>query len=862
MWLAANFFALFTFYLLLFTSPVLFLRGGILFVYFSLDRSLRSLFAMGDLADDLEKLSISPKKKPQSSSSIFLQKKFNSLSNNQKQRSKPQFDRQKFFSDEPIAVNDDSWNKNRQYFNSQQKENPLAGDSPSKKAPYHKDGLPTGATSLKKPSGNVILNPASEDLKDHRDGIQFVKTGFDKYAKSDSPFKDPYSILNNKSIERSGASFLDSPELFKEEKEMVDKLVSSIGNSVMEDEIAKLKETEFEEKDRQVKGLTVNLLDHQVLGLKFLRKREKDKHIHKGGLLCDDMGLGKTVQMISLIVKNKAKEDDLGNLADIENKEFKVVNTAVPKVKIKATLVIAPVSLTTQWIQEMKRFAPHLKTLLYHGPNRAKTSLVDYDVVVSSYETVRSDFENKASPIYSAYWHRVVLDEAHIIKNGKTKTAKATFNVESTRRWALTGTPIQNSVKELQSLLLFLRVSDLSNEKVWKATMAKLISKEKTQAFELIRKELKTIMLRRTKEILQHTNFKLPEKTIHKCEIDFSKRERKLYSDLHEHFKNDLMNKLKDKPDDDDFDESTDLFKSVSPVKLGAKKNGKNIHMQALVFLLRLRQVCCHWKLLTNLKEDDLEDIQKANGGANNNKLDPMASPSKTPAPLDMDKALDNLANIMGGLTVEETKCEVCFVEPVESGEGKICRSCLKLQEHTKNTESAKVLKVLDILKRDPTRKTIIFSQFRELLLLLKPVLKKHGIKSVMYDGKLSLSEKDKALDKLRNDDETKVLLCSLKSGAVGLNLTVASQVILFDPWWNPQIQEQAIDRVYRIGQTKPVDVYVLAIKDTVEIGILELQEKKRAIAQTVIGGDSTAQSKLNTLSTAELMKLFGAYKG
>lgn len=827
-----------------------------------------------DLSQRLESMQISPTKqllpdpKPKSSS-IFLNKKFSSLGQKKpvKKPLLPQsgspksknFDRDAFFGDGPVAVDDKSWGQNKDAFRRSKFNPENQNQSPSKKELYKQTIQPV-KYDLMKPSkrGNVILNPASQENTDPRQGVQFVKSGFEKYAKSDSPFKDPYSLLNNKAIERSGAAFLDNPELLSEEKAMVNKLVSSVGESEMEAEIKKLKEAEIQEKDRKVEGLSVNLLDHQVLGLKFLRKREKGKHIHKGGLLCDDMGLGKTVQMIALIVKNKAKEEELDSLDDITSKDFQVYNNNVPQRKFKGTLVITPVGLTTQWIQEMKRFAPHLQTHLFHGPSRTKSykELMKYDVVVSSYETVRSEFNAEKSPIYAGYWHRVVLDEAHTIKNKTTKTTISTFNIESGRRWALTGTPIQNSIKELQSLLMFLRVSNLSNEKVWKQTMKTLLSSNNSDAFNLLKKELTIIMLRRTKSILQHTSFKLPTKTVHRCEIEFSKHERQLYQDLHNHFKKSLTgsftNMTANGNGDDTPKQPTGLFSKVSPSKLGTQKTDNTFHMQALVFLLRLRQVCCHWKLLTDLNTDDVEELQIANGGV---KEDPMASPSKKP--VDMDKAFDDLANIMDMLTVEETKCEICFVETVQGG--KVCKSCRKVQENAKDSESAKVLKLLEILKKDPKRKTILFSQFRELLVLIGPALKSHGIKCVMYDGKMSLAQKDKALEQLRNDTDTTVLLCSLKSGAVGLNLTIASQVVLYDPWWNPQIQEQATDRVYRIGQTKPVDVHVFAVKDTVEIGILALQETKRAVAHAVMGGgDTSTQKQLNSLSTAELLKLFG----
>lgn len=814
---------------------------------------------VNDLADAVHGIRLSPTKKlqpdsnaskppPVKSSSIFLKKNFNSLG----QKKKPtvtgsrNFDKANFFNDTPMAVDDQRWGSNL-----------IKKDGDT--TPY---GL--GDSPIKK--GNAILNPmANDENNDVRAGIKHIKSGFEKYAKGDSPFKDPYSALNNNTIKRAGANFLDRPDLHRESKELAESIIKSITEYDDEKEIKKLKEEEIDDKDRTVKGLSVNLLDHQVLGLKFLRKREKDKHVHKGGLLCDDMGLGKTVQMIALIVKNKAKKEDLEILDDIE-KEEEALEGDVPLRKFKGTLVICPVGLTTQWVQEIKRFAPHLKPHLFHGTNRTKSykDLMEYDVVVSSYETVRSEHIAQAkSPIFAGYWHRVVLDEAHNIKNKKAKSTIACYHVRSMRRWCLTGTPIQNSVDELQSLLAFLKVSKFSDESGWKSVMSTVLKKGDTgQAFDLLKKELSIVMLRRTKKVLQATNFKLPTKTITRCNIEFSKMERDLYEDLKSHFVAELSSKFKNVSKTGGSlapAEKGVLYNKISPSKLGRQNSDQTFYMHALVFLLRLRQVCCHWKLLSELNEDDLKEMSSATGKTQ--RLSDF-SPTKSPSKRDMDvnKELDGLTDFMNALTVKETKCEVCLTEKVKEHE-KICKGCAEKIEKEKEFESAKVLKLLEILKKDPKRKTIVFSQFRELLVLIGPTLRKHGFNFVMYDGKMSLAQKDAALDKLRNDLDTTVLLCSLKSGAVGLNLTVASQVVIYDPWWNPQIQEQAIDRVYRIGQTKPVDVFEFCVKDTVENGIFALQDAKRELARAVINADGGSNEAMNKLSTSDLMKLFGLFK-
>lgn len=783
------------------------------------------------------------------SSSIFLKKNMSSLSAPKKkpsvfsQRNQPStptkktapFNKNAFFSDTPLAVDDAKWNNNKKFFTEMKEtasQNPVVITSPLKQ--------------------NQNIDP--------RENIRFVESGFKKFAKSDSPFKDPYSTLNNNRVLRSGAAFLDNPDQYATDQKLVDNLIKTLEDEDTEEEIKKLKE-EISEKDRKVKGLSVNLLDHQVHGLKFLRKRERDKVIHKGGMLCDDMGLGKTVQTIALIVKNRPNEEDLKSNEDLEDEEIQPLNKKVPLRKFRGTLVICPVSLTTQWFQEIKRFAPHLKPFLFHGPKRPSNykDLLEYDVVISSYDTIRSEYLKDKSPIYEGYWHRVVLDEAHTIKNKKSKTAIATYNVESLRRWCLTGTPIQNSIDELQSLFMFMRVSKYSDNHLWSTVISKLLkSKKSDKAFVLLKKELQEFMLRRTKSILQSTNFKLPAKNIHRCEIEFTEMEDELYNNLKNHFVRSLEDQFDNisagglsKPSN----EPGVLFQRLSPSKLGGSRtNDKTFYMCALVYLLRLRQVCCHWKLLSDLTDDDLEDLNMSSAVVRPNQAN--VSPSKR----DMDLAaeLDDITNFMTSLTVKDTKCEICFKEKVQEDQ-KVCKKCQDKIDQNQKYEGSKVLKLIEILKKDPERKTIVFSQFRELLMLVGPILSSHGIKYVNYDGKMNLKQKDKALDTLRNDPETTVLLCSLKSGALGLNLTVASQVVIFDPWWNPQIQEQAVDRVYRIGQTREVDIYEFAIKDSVEIEILKLQDQKRNLAKAITDNDNVAKNKLfEKLSEGDLIKLFG----
>jgi DNA-directed RNA polymerase subunit M/transcription elongation factor TFIIS len=172
---------------------------------------------------------------------------------------------------------------------------------------------------------------------------------------------------------------------------------------------------------------------------------------------------------------------------------------------------------------------------------------------------------------------------------------------------------------------------------------------------------------------------------------------------------------------------------------------------------------------------------------------------------------------------------------------------------------STKIRRLLRILHAEtPEHKTIVFSQFTSMLDLIEPHLQKSAIRYVRYDGGMRNDAREASLNSLRNDPKTRVLLCSLKCGSLGLNLTAASRVVLIEPFWNPFVEEQAIDRVHRLNQTVDVHVYKLTVGNTVEERIIELQEKKRELAKAAIeGGKAVAK-----LTMKDIMSLFGHNPG
>lgn len=616
-----------------------------------------------------------------------------------------------------------------------------------------------------------------------------------------------------------------------------------------------LKPTEYpkvavDPKDKIIPGLHAELYDHQVLGLRFLLKREKAKPAERdylkteddknedaflfnvGGILADDMGLGKTVQIIALMLKNQSKKRETS--------------------KSKTTLIVCPASLVSQWCTEIETKAPDLSVLSYHGPKRPSDSKIvhKYDVVVTSYPTLSSENSKTASPLLDSEYpfRRVVLDEAHTIKNPETKSHIACCNVLAERRWCLTGTPIQNRIEELYSLFRFLGVNKYENMQIWKKRISSPLSSHQPddppKALKRLHSMLDEFMLRRTKQVLIDNNVLTVSKTIHRETLDFTPFERRLYDQLEKKIVHNILG------------QKLDLEKQNAGT-LDRKQNVDLSYMNIFTYLLRLRQLCCHWELLFNLTqqfEDDslMTEIKstmaglKAEKSISNRELDDAL----------IDNDLQDLLGSMKNMNLDNGNGSQMLKE-VDVGKRE------KSGENAQSLHAIKLQRTLNILKKDDKvkpRKTIIFSEFTSMLDILSESLTKNGIRFVRYDGKMDKTLKDLTLRSLTDDPGIHVLLCSLKCGAYGLNITSCSRVILYEPFWNPAIGAQAVDRAYRIGQLSNVDVHEFYVSETVEVRIRELQDKKRELMQAVVDKDAQSTVKLigNGLSKAELFGLLG----
>lgn len=451
--------------------------------------------------------------------------------------------------------------------------------------------------------------------------------------------------------------------------------------------------------------LSAELRPYQAQGSRWMFDRVER---YGGALLADDMGLGKTVQTIALIER-------LFTL-DVED-------SAV-------TMVVATASLLGNWHAEFGRFAPARKVRILHGSSRdaERTRIQPGDVILTSYGTLARDLAWHLKQNYRA----VIVDEASLMRNPDTDHAKAIAKLTASRRIALTGTPIENGVRDLWAIFRFIQPGWLGGREDFKQRYEVPLASAETSAGVIERLRLKTspFLLRRTKEQVAP---ELPSKLFIDEYCDLSPDQQAMYKEL--------------------------LIEGRKRVDAIADAGNKGAaRMQMLTALLRLRQTCCDLALLGNERFDKLLIARR----------------------------------------------------------------------------SAKLQRLLELIEEavNGNHRMLIFSQFQTQLREIEKCTGERGWASLRLDGQSR--NRQQLVDQFQQTDGPPVFLISLKAGGYGLNLTAADTVVHFDPWWNPAAEAQATDRAHRIGQTRPVTVYRLLTRGTVEEKVVKLQAKKRELASVI----------------------------
>ncbi|XP_063112254.1 transcription termination factor 2 isoform X2 [Cavia porcellus] len=596
-------------------------------------------------------------------------------------------------------------------------------------------------------------------------------------------------------------------------------------------------------------GLRVPLLLHQKQALAWLLWRESQKP--QGGILADDMGLGKTLTMIALILtqknQQKSKEKDKVAVTWISKNDSSVYTS-------HGTLIVCPASLIHHWKNEVEKRvnSSKLKIYLYHGPNRNQHAkiLSTYDIVITTYSLLAKEIPTKkqekdvpganlsvegfSTPLLQIVWARIILDEAHNVKNPRVQTSIAVCKLQARARWAVTGTPIQNNLLDMYSLLKFLRCSPFDEFNLWKSQVDNG-SKKGGERLSILTKSL---LLRRTKDQLDSTGkplVTLPQRKFQLHHLKLSEDEETVYNVFFARSRSALQSYLKrqenggnqsERSPDNPFHRVAREFGSSEHGCLVATELQKSSTVHILSQLLRLRQCCCHLSLLKSALD---------------------------PAELKSEGLVLSLEEQLSAMTLSEL--QDTEPSPTVSLNGTYFK--VELFEDTRgSTKISSLLAELEtIRKASGSQKSVIVSQWTSMLKVVALHLKKQGLTYATIDGSVNPKQRMDLVEAFNHSGDPQIMLISLLAGGVGLNLIGGNHLFLLDMHWNPSLEDQACDRIYRVGQQRDVVIHRFVCKGTVEEKILQLQEKKKDLAKQVLSGSGESFTKL---TLADLRVLFG----
>ncbi len=488
-----------------------------------------------------------------------------------------------------------------------------------------------------------------------------------------------------------------------------------LAQSVMSRKLERLRNFEYFEDFVIPRELNATLRPYQKAGYDWMRFLAEYKF---GGCLADDMGLGKTIQSLAFLQYQK----ELGSE--------------------HPSIVVMPTSLIYNWLKEIEKFTPNLKTYIYTGTYRDKNTAIfdDYDLILTSYGILRMDIDF----IKNYRFNYVILDESQTIKNPTSGISKAVMQLNAANRLILTGTPLENSTMDLWTQMTFINPGLLGTQSFFRNEFQIPIEKFRDEAkTKKLYSLIKPFMLRRHKSQVAK---ELPEKVENVHYADMSEQQEKVYEEAKSYYRNMILEHI----------ENEGIGKSQIVVLQG---------------LTKLRQLANH--------------------------------------PLMIDE----------GYKGDSGKAEDVFhkIETVIEGKHKV----------------------------------LIFSQFVKHLAIFKEHLEENKIEYCYLDG--ATTNRQDVVDKFQNDESIKVFLISMKAGGLGLNLTAADYVFILDPWWNPAIEAQAIDRAYRIGQKNTVFTYKFITRNSVEEKILALQKSKQRLFDDLI---TTEEGFVKSLSKEDVLAL------
>ncbi|KAL0072435.1 DNA-dependent ATPase fun30 [Marasmius tenuissimus] len=595
---------------------------------------------------------------------------------------------------------------------------------------------------------------------------------------------------------------------------------SSSGDEVEDGALSLRNLSSLKEKKRQgymdqqpsLLSKEVTLKDYQLMGVNWLHL------LYKSNLSCilaDEMGLGKTIQVISFFAWLKQH----GNKGP--------------------HLVVVPSSTLENWCREFARFAPSVSVQTYYAGKEERIhlrqTLLDtqraqrddgkgWDVLVTTYNLAQGDGDRKF--FRRIEWDCCVFDEGHVLKNFQSQRYQALLRMESKWRLLLTGTPLQNNLQELVSLMNFILPDQFAEAlgelraifKVKGDSKVSLLAQERVSR---AKKMMTPFVLRRRKDQVLSD---LPKKSERIQWCEGTQLQKSIYRNTLQRSRKTII----EAAEAADTDPTTGKGKATAPKKTRnakAKDKGKDKQYaeNSANVLMDLRKAALHPMLFRSRFTDD--------------KLTAIAKQlMKEPEYQKRGAVYDYVREDMTVMTDAELQY-LC-------GLYKSTRKFLQPQDCF--LDSGKVQALLELLKTygEQERRVLIFSQFTQVLDILEVIFKQREINYLVLTGSTPVDVRQSLVDEFTEDTSISAFLLSTKAGGMGINLTAASVVIMFDQDFNPHNDRQAQDRAYRIGQKRDVDVVKLITKGTIEEDILKLGEMKLALDEAVAGDDENENGK------------------
>lgn len=653
----------------------------------------------------------------------------------------------------------------------------------------------------------------------------------------------------------------------------------------------------------------------------------------RGGILADMMGLGKTLSILSLVASSIEEARKWEHLALVQRPPpeprpsrdegvLMMQQSGLEPAPIvrhaKSTLIVCPLSTITNWEEQIKQHLQPgaLSYHIYHGPSRIKDAarLASFDIVITTYGSVSNELGSRRKgkeglyPLEEIGWFRIVLDEAHMIREQSTLQFKAMCRLQAERRWAVTGTPVQNRLDDLAALLAFLRLHPFHDRPKFSRYIVEPFKACDPEIVPKLRVLVDTITLRRLKDKID-----LPPREDLVVRLDFSPDERAVY---------DMFAR-----------NAQDRMRVLAGSNIG-KALGGNTYIHILKAILRLRLLCAHGKDLLN--DDDLAalkgmtaemaidlDEEGCDGPALSHQkaheMFALMQDTNNDACIECSKKLNaadgqNLDaegqdDVLGYMTpCFHVICRSCvggyheraraILRPDQSsGPCPVCNTYVSLTlvelrrddvdaEHdgpakTKAKISRKNIErydgphtktralLEDLLKSraasaanpsEPPFKSVVFSGWTSHLDLIELALNTEGISFARLDGTMSRAARTAAMDSFRENAKVEVMLVSIMAGGLGLNLTAANNVYVMEPQYNPAAEAQAIDRVHRLGQKRAVRTVRYIMRGSFEEKMLQIQDKKMKLASLSMDGQNRRPEKAEA-ARQKLMDLRSLFK-